>query len=157
MHFGDVVISCGLIHHDADITAFNYEPGQLPGMPAIFPVPEHLIELAEQAADELKQKAILPAEFNHVRGIIGSGDVFLHDPQRITAVSKQFPKIKAVEMEGAAIAQVCWLFSVPCLVIRSLSDIAGTQSSISFEEFLPIASKNSCEIVRRIVALYTPK
>ncbi|MDR2700839.1 MAG: 5'-methylthioadenosine/S-adenosylhomocysteine nucleosidase [Spirochaetaceae bacterium] len=154
LNIGDAVISDGLIHHDADVTAFNYEPGQLPGMPAVFPVPENLITTAERAVDELKQEGILPAGFNHVRGIIGSGDVFMHDPQRIAAASARFPKMRAVEMESAAVAQTCWLFHVPCLVIRALSDIAGAESSMSFDEFLPIASKNSCEIVRRIIKLY---
>ena len=154
LHFGDAVISHGLIYHDADVTAFNYEPGQLPGMPAVFPVPEKLIKLAEQAVDELKQEGVLPKDFNHVRGIIGSGDVFMHDPARIAAAAKQFPAMRAVEMESAAVAQACWLFKVPCMVIRSLSDIAGTESSVTFDEFLPLASKNSCEIVRRIVKLY---
>jgi adenosylhomocysteine nucleosidase len=147
---GDAVISDGIIHYDVDVTAFNYEPGQVPGMPAVFSVPENLIKLAEQAVDELKGEGILPAEFNHVRGIIGSGDVFMHNPERIAAVSAQFPKMRAVEMESAAIAQTCFLFKVPCLVIRALSDIAGTESPMTHDDFLPIASKNSCEIVRRI-------
>jgi len=150
LSFGDVVISDGVIHYDVDVTAFNYEPGQVPGMPAVFSVPEKLIQLAEQAVDELKSEKILPAEFNHVRGLIGSGDAFMHKPERIAAVSTQFPKMKAVEMEGAAIAQTCFLFKVPCLVIRALSDIAGTESPMTHDAFLPIASKNSCEIVRRI-------
>jgi len=154
LNFGDAVISTGLIHHDADVTAFNYKPGQLPGMPAVFPVPEDLIKLAELAVDELKEEGILPAGFNHVRGIIGSGDVFMNDPRRIAEVSAKFPEMRAVEMESAAVAQGCWLFGVPCLVIRALSDIAGTESTVSHEEFLPIASKNSCQIVRRIVKLY---
>jgi len=154
LSFGDAVISQGLIHHDADVTAFNYEPGQLPGMPAVFPVPEELIKLAELAVDQLKAENILPAGFNHVRGIIGSGDVFMSDPRRIAEVSAKFPQMRAVEMESAAVAQACWLFGVPCLVIRALSDIAGAESSVSFAEFLPVASQNSCQIVRRIVKLY---
>jgi adenosylhomocysteine nucleosidase len=154
LNFGDAVIAHGLIHHDADVTSFNYEPGQLPGMPAVFPVPEELLTIAERAVDELKQEGLLPAGFNHVRGIIGSGDVFMHEPERIAAVAARFPHMRAVEMESAAVAQACWLFHVPCLVIRALSDIAGTESTVSFDEFLPIASKNSCQIVRRIVKLY---
>jgi adenosylhomocysteine nucleosidase len=154
LKIGDAIISQGLIHHDADVTAFNYEPGQLPGMPAVFPVPEDLITIAERAVDELKQEGILPAEFNHVRGIIGSGDVFMHEPERIAAVSARFPQMRAVEMESAAVAQTCWLFHVPCMVIRALSDIAGAESGVSFEEFLPVASRNSCEIVRRIIKLF---
>jgi adenosylhomocysteine nucleosidase len=54
-------------------------------------------------------------------------------------------------MEGAAIAYCCRLFSVPVLVIRALSDIVGVESPVKFDEFLPIASKHSAEIVRRII------
>ena len=154
LRIGDVVVSSGMIHHDADVTAFNYEPGQLPGMPAVFPVSEELIALAEGAVDELKREGRLPAEFNHLRGIIGSGDIFMHDPEIIAAAARRFPAMRAVEMESAAVAQACWLFKTPCLAIRALSDIAGTESPTSFEEFLPVASKHSCEIVRRIVGRY---
>jgi len=151
LNFGDAVISTGLVYHDVDVTAFNYAPGQLPGQPQIFTVEEKLIKLAEDAVDELKREKTLPDSFNHRRGLIGSGDIFMHDPERIKAVQKLFPDLAAVEMEGAAIAHCCRLFSVPVLVIRALSDIAGAESPMSFDEFLPIASKNSAEIVMRIV------
>jgi len=149
--FGDAIISTGLVYHDVDVTAFNYKPCQLPGQPQIFPVDEKYVALGEKAVDELKQEKILPADFNHCRGLIGSGDVFMHEPGRIANVCKIFPDMAAVEMEGAAIAHSCSLFSVPALVIRALSDIAGAESPMSFNEFLPIASKHSAQIVMRIV------
>jgi len=149
--FGDAIISTGLVYHDVDVTAFNYKPGQLPGQPQIFPVDEKYITVAEKAVDELKQEKILPADFNHCRGLIGSGDIFMHEPARIANVCKIFPDMAAVEMEGAAIAHSCSLLSVPALVIRALSDIAGTESPMSFNEFLPIASKHSAQIAMRIV------
>jgi len=148
---GDAIISSGLIYHDVDVTAFNYAPGQLPGQPQVFPVDETLVKLAGNAIDELKRENVLPASFNHRRGIIGSGDVFMHEPQSIENVRRVFPDIAAVEMEGAAIAHCCRLFSVPVLVIRALSDIAGTESPVSFKEFLPVASKHSAHIVIRII------
>jgi adenosylhomocysteine nucleosidase len=151
LKFGDAIISDGLIYHDVDLTAFNYKPGQLPGQPRIFPVPEDLIFRAEQAVDQLKEEKILPGDFCHRRGLIGSGDVFMHEPERIAAVRRAFPDIKAVEMEGAAIAHCCRLFSVPALIIRALSDIAGVESPVKFNEFLSIASNHSAEIVRRII------
>jgi adenosylhomocysteine nucleosidase len=154
LSFGDAIISDGLVYHDADVTAFGYAPGQLPDLPAIFPVPEDLIRMAEAAVDSLKRDGVLPESFNHRRGLIGSGDVFMHEPARIAEVRKLFPAMKAVEMEGAAIAHACYLFSVPSLIIRALSDIAGAESPVKFDEFLPIASKHSGEIVRRIVRDY---
>jgi adenosylhomocysteine nucleosidase len=152
--FGDVVISDGLVYYDVDVTAFNYAPGQLPGQPQIFPVPDALIKRAEGAIDRLKQEGVLPVGFNHLRGLIGSGDVFMHEPERIARVRSLFPTLKAVEMEGAAIAHTCYLFKIPALIIRALSDIAGVESSMTSDQFLPLASKNSAEIARRIVKDY---
>jgi len=151
LHFGDVIISTGLLYHDVDVTAFNYAPGQLPGQPQIFPADEKLIAKAEQAVAQLKQEETLPADLNYCRGLIGTADTFMHQPESIAALRQRFPDVAAVEMEGAAIAHCCRLFSVPVLVIRALSDIAGVESPVKFDEFLPIASKHSAEIVRWLV------
>lgn len=148
---GDAVISTGLVYHDVDVTAFNYAPGQLPGQPPVFPVDESLVKLAEDAVNSLKKEKVLPKDFYHCRGLIGSGDVFMHDPDRIAMVCETFPEMTAVEMEGAAIAHCCGLFSVPVLVIRALSDIAGTESPVSFADFLPVAAEHSSRIVMRII------
>ena len=75
----------------------------------------------------------------------------MHEAERIAVVRRIFPDVAAVEMEGAAIAHCCALFSIPVLVIRALSDIAGAESPVSFDEFLPVASKHSAHIVIRIV------
>jgi adenosylhomocysteine nucleosidase len=149
--FGDAIISDGLVYHDVDVTSFGYAPGQVPGMPPIFPVPEELIARAEQAVDELKKEGRLPPTFNHVRGLIGSADTFMDKPDRINAVRTTFPNLRAVEMEGAAVAHTCFLFSVPSLIIRAVSDVAGTESPVTHDQFLPVASQHSGEIVRRIV------
>jgi adenosylhomocysteine nucleosidase len=149
--FGDVVISDGLLEHDVDVTAFGYEPGQIPGLPAVFPADLSLVERAERAVDGLKARGGLPASLNRVRGIIGSGDLFVHRPEDIERIRSRFPGLCAVEMEGAAIAQTCALFGTPVLVIRALSDVAGKESPMKFDEFLPLASRNSSEIVRALV------
>jgi adenosylhomocysteine nucleosidase len=151
LKFGDTVISTGLCYHDVDVTGFNYAPGQVPGQPAVFPVDESLVQGAEAAVRELKAEGSLPESFNHVRGLIASGDIFMHEPEKIDRVRGTFPDVLAVEMEGAAIAHTCGLFSVPFLIIRSLSDIAGVESPVTSERFLSIAAKHSAEIVRRIV------
>ena len=148
---GDAIISSGLIYHDVDVTAFNYAPGQIPRQPVIFPVDEKLVKTAEEAVEELKTEKILPPSFVHRRGLIGSGDVFMHEPERIANIRKIFPEMTAVEMEGAAIAHCCHLFTIPVLVIRALSDVAGTESPVSFKEFLPVASRHSAQIVMRII------
>jgi adenosylhomocysteine nucleosidase len=151
---GDMVIASGLLYHDVDVTAFNYAPGQIPGQPQIFPVQEDLIRLAETAMDGLKKEKVLPGSMNHLRGLIGSGDVFMHQKERIQAVRELFPGLKAVEMESAAIAHACFLFKIPVVIIRALSDVAGAESPVVSEEYLPLAAKNSAELVRRMVRMF---
>ena len=151
LSFGDVIIADGLLYHDVDVTAFDYEPGQIPGQPQIFALREEDIHNAEKAVDELKAEKVLSESLNHVRGLIGSGDTFVCDPAHIEKLKKTFPKLQAVEMEGAAIAHTCALFNVPSLIIRSLSDIAGVESPVAIEQFTPMAAKHSAEIVRRFI------
>ncbi len=151
LHFGDVVISEGLLYHDVDVTAFGYLPGQLPGQPQIFAADGGLQTKAEQAIRALKERQRLPENLKYQRGIIASGDIFMHEPDKIMQLRKRFPQVKAVEMEGAAIAHCCTLFSTPFLVLRALSDIAGEESPLKFDEFLPIASRHSSEIVMELI------
>lgn len=147
LNVGDVVISTEVYHHDVDVTVFGYAPGQVPGLPARFAADAALASQAKQAIAQVQ----LPGQ-QIVSGEIASGDAFMHEPARVEAVRTLFPQMKAVEMEAAAIAQVCYQFQVPFLIIRSLSDIAGKESNLSFEQFLPKAAKHSAEMVIALVA-----
>ncbi|MBD8032063.1 MULTISPECIES: 5'-methylthioadenosine/S-adenosylhomocysteine nucleosidase [Solibacillus] len=140
LNVGDIVISDEVRHHDVDVTAFGYEIGQMAGMPACYNSDEKLMEVAKEAVKEV-------GEHNYSVGLICSGDVFMSNPERVEAVRKDFPTMKAVEMEAAAVAQVCHQFNTPFVVIRALSDIAGQESGMSFDEFLPVAAKHSTEVV----------
>ncbi|TGA99545.1 5'-methylthioadenosine/S-adenosylhomocysteine nucleosidase [Sporolactobacillus shoreae] len=145
LSIGDVVISSGVIHHDVDATAFGYVPGQVPGMPAVYIPDTALSETAESAASAALEKHRI------VRGKIATGDSFMADPKRIEVLKKQFPDVKAVEMEAASIAQVCLQFGVPFLIVRALSDIAGKKSNISFDQFLETAAKHSAQFVLAVL------
>ena len=59
----------------------------------------------------------------------------------------------AVEMEGAAVAQVCYEFGVPCLVIRSISDLADNTADKDVEVFMKAAANNAAAFVKEILAL----
>lgn len=141
---GDVVISTELAHHDVDVTAFNYEIGQLPANPPRFKADPQLIEAAQRAAQKVSDHQI-------IKGLITSGDTFMCQPERIAKARGDFPDMEAVEMEGAAIAQVCHQAEVPFVVIRALSDIAGQESPQSFDEFLETAAKNSGALVEALL------
>ena len=81
------------------------------------------------------------------RGLICSGDSFIAGGERLAQIKADFPNVTAVEMEAAAIAQVCHSFNIPFVVVRAISDAGDGEASISFEEFLPIAAKQSSKMV----------
>lgn len=144
LHVGDVVISSELAYHDVDVTAFGYEIGQLPANPPRYQADSALISAAERAASKVSDHQI-------VKGLITSGDIFMCQPERIQQARDNFSGMEAVEMEGAAIAQVCHLAKVPFVVIRALSDIAGKESPQSFDEFLETAAENSTALVEALL------
>ena len=141
LHIGDVVISTEVRHHDVDVTAFGYEPGQVPRMPAAFAADTRLIAVAREAVSELHDG------IQCKEGLICTGDQFMCDPERIAKTRTLFPTMAAVEMEGAAIAQVCHQFAAPFVITRSLSDIAGKESPDSFDAYLETASRHSSAMV----------
>ena len=141
---GAIIISDEVRHHDVDVTIFDYEMGQVPQMPAAFKSDEHLMKVAQEAVNEIGEHQVGV-------GLVCSGDSFMNDPERVEKVRTYFPQMKAVEMEAAAVAQVCYQFKTPFVVIRALSDIAGKESNISFDEFLPVAAKHSTEIVLKTI------
>ncbi|MGE8206157.1 5'-methylthioadenosine/S-adenosylhomocysteine nucleosidase [Heyndrickxia sp. NPDC080065] len=141
---GDLVISTEVRHHDVDVTIFGYEYGQVPQMPPAFQANDQLISIAEECAKELE-------DIQAVKGLIATGDSFMNDPNRVEFVREKFPQLQASEMEAAAIAQVAYQFNIPFVIIRSLSDIAGKESNISFDQFLETAALNSAKLVMGIV------
>jgi adenosylhomocysteine nucleosidase len=138
---GDVIISDEVRHHDVDAVVFGYELGQVPGMPAAYHADSRLRDIARGAIAAL-------GEVNVREGMIATGDAFMADPERVATTRAQFPTMLAVEMEGAAIAQTCYLYDCPFVVIRALSDIPGSgDNHLSFEQFLDIAADHSSRMV----------
>ncbi|AJH24780.1 MULTISPECIES: 5'-methylthioadenosine/S-adenosylhomocysteine nucleosidase [Bacillus] len=144
LNVGDVVISTDVRHHDVDVTAFDYEYGQVPGLPAAYKADEKLISITEEAVSELNGIQV-------AKGTIATGDSFMNDPKRVEDVRAKFADLYAVEMEAAAVAQVCHQFKTPFVVIRALSDIAGKESDVSFDKFLEQAAVHSTELVLNVI------
>lgn len=139
LQIGDIIISTETAYHDADVTAFGYEFGQLPACPPRFKSDEKLVSLAEKVVAQQGKHA--------KRALICTGDAFIHSDEKITEIKSHFPNVAAVEMEAAAIAQVCYVFNTPFVVVRAISDAGDREASMSFEEFLPIASQQSSQMV----------
>lgn len=144
LEVGDVVISSEVAHHDVDVTAFNYEYGQVPGMPARYSADVKLVKVATEATSLLEG-------VQSVQGLIATGDSFMDDSKRVEHVRTIFPEMQAAEMEAAAVAQVCHKYNTPFVIIRSLSDIAGKESSISFDQYLTVAAKNAATLIMNMV------
>lgn len=85
------------------------------------------------------------------RGLIASGDEFIHKAERRAALKECFPDVLAVEMEGAAVAQVCFEFGLPFAVIRTISDGADEGAPLDFMQFI---ERVAARYARGIVARY---
>lgn len=141
---GDVVIATSLIQHDMDVTAFGSRIGQIPRMDCFdFKSDEKLLNLAIDSAKEIHNISIHS-------GIIVSGDQFIDSVEKVEWFSEEF-NAKACEMEGASIAQVCYLNNIPFVIIRSISDNACTGAHIDFNKFVPIAVENSSVIIKSLL------
>lgn len=141
---GDIVISTDAVQHDFDMTAFGYVKGYMGGgdgkTPTRYIADPGLIANFKAAADEVLDQN------KYIDGTIASGDVFVDDSTLKKFLIQQFGAA-AAEMEGASIAQVAAANRVPFVVIRSISDLAEHEATISFEEF----EKKAAEISSRIV------
>ena len=137
------MVSTEVRYHDADVTAFGYEPGQMASCPAAFIADPKLIELAESCIKQL--------DLNAVRGLICSGDAFINGATPLARIRATFPSVAAVEMEAAAIGHVCYLFKTPFVVVRAISDVADQESHLSFDEFLVVAAKQSTLMIETML------
>jgi len=144
LHVGDVVIASEMAYHDVDATVFGYSIGQVPQMPARYIANQRTIEKTITAA---KKTGLTP-----VKGLIVTSDSFIASQAQTDVILSNFPDALASEMEGAAIAQVCYQFDVPFVIIRAMSDVADEEAGVSFDEFIIEAGKKSAEMVLELVA-----
>jgi adenosylhomocysteine nucleosidase len=162
---GDVVIGERLIQHDygaaADGGFKTFRPGDPPiGLPAR-PI-EYLMDATvratiERALDGFRpdfRMTTAPASASREPrwrfGTIVSGDAFVNDEAVRLRLLTAFGA-HAVEMEGAAVAQVGERYGLPCIVIRCLSDLAGADSHLDIMSFLSAAAREAAGVVRRLV------
>jgi adenosylhomocysteine nucleosidase len=149
---GDVVIATQLVYNDVDATVFGYAPGQLPGQASpYFPTDATISAALTSAVADARNAEELPADFAAVRGVIASGDSFMTDTAKILALLANFADMRAVEMESAAIAHVCALYSVPCGVLRCISDVVGVNTPADSDDNLALTARHTSAIVERFL------
>jgi len=166
---GDLVVAQRLVQHDyGRVQAEGFTPFQ-PGIPPFgpgrpdygFELPKDLVARVHKALDGYKLPALprelfggeAPLRAPIIKiGTIVSGDQFINDENVRQRLQHQF-HAHAVEMEGAAVAQVAKAFGVPAIVIRSLSDLAGAESHLDFGRFLNAVAPVSAKLVEHLVTV----
>lgn len=139
----DVVISSNVTHHDVRkeqmISCFPYKEH--------FEADERLIEAAIKAC-----KLVCNNEWNYYIGRIISGESFIEDSKIKENLIRDY-SAHCVEMEGSAIGHVSYINNVPFVVIRTISDNADDNATISYREFEKIAANRSAEIVLNMIGM----
>ena len=136
IQIGDVVIGAEILHHDLDMKVM--ENDQFPGMPTdFFRGDPELLALCQGLGDNLRF------------GRIVTGEAFITAKERDGIIQRFHPQ--CVDMESAAVAQVCWFFQVPLLVIRALSDNADEEVEGVYSENSQWTSVSALQVVFRLL------
>ena len=164
LKIGDIVLGKRFIQHDLDARPLmkQYE---IPLLGKIFLESDDIqLNIASRAIHKIiDDKTLLQLfapglleKFNTTEpglsiGDIASGDVFFSTDRQRNLLHSQLPSILCVEMEGAAVAQVCLEYQIPFTIIRTISDTADDKSHIDFPLFIKdISSKYSTQIIQNI-------
>ena len=163
---GDVVVATDLVQHDLAGPPEMFARGEIPLLGVVeLPTDPELTAAAVAAADDFVRHGLGSivtagqlAELGIGRpvvhtGQVATGDEFIEGDLK-EIVHRRAPNAVCVDMEGAAVAQVCHeLGGVPLCVIRAISDLASGTASVDFPRFLnQLASYYSEEILRRMFA-----
>jgi adenosylhomocysteine nucleosidase len=163
LSIGDVVVAEELLQHDYGALVKGrlkaFRPGDAPIGIARNPFTFALApRLRAKIADAIRGLELppLPGGLHAKRpprvvmGRVLSGDQFVNCALTRARLLKEF-RGQAVEMEGAALAQVAERFGAPCVVVRCLSDLAGSDSHVDFQTFLPAAAAAAATVVHRLI------
>ena len=136
LNIGDVVIGKDIVYHDVWCGNPN-QYGQVQGLPEMYHSKPELVA-------HLKQ---------YPQGLITSGDYFVEKAEELQKIKNNFPAALAVDMESGAIAQTCYLYNKPLLVVRQISDVPGVENHAEqYAAFWKNAPQNSVIILYEILS-----
>ena len=136
----DVVVSTQLAYHDVYCgEAIGHSVyGQVQGLPARFEADAHLLRVAQQTGAK--------------PGLIVTGDWFVDSKDKMREIIGHFPDAKAVDMESAAIAHACYIYKVPFISFRVISDIPLRDTDASqYHDFWNTIAQNSFHVTRTFI------
>ena len=141
---GDIVLATDALEHDMDVTGLGYERGIVPDQEiSIYEADEKLRKTAKKVCEKVNP------DIKVFEGRVISGDQFISKKEVKDDLVSTF-KGMCTEMEGAAIAHTAWLYNVPYLIIRSISDKADDRSDMDYPSFQKKAIEHS---VKRVACL----
>jgi adenosylhomocysteine nucleosidase len=149
---GDIVIGNDLYQHDMDgrplfkqfeIPLLNV--GKLSSHPELVSKAKEgaLVFFRTQLEDLIGKEVLQEFMITNPRvleGPIASGDQFFNSREAAENLKKGLPDVICVEMEGAAVAQVCYEYQIPFVVIRTISDSANEDSHVDFVKFINLVA-----------------
>lgn len=144
LNIGDIVVGKNLYQHDMDASPL-YKPLEIPLLQKTF-LSTHNTKKLEKASslflknlnNYIKKEHTLDFKITNPKVIVGdiaSGDQFISSTTKIKELNALIPSAKCVEMEGAAVAQVCYEYNIPFNIIRIISDEANNNAQIDFPKF----------------------
>lgn len=142
----DIVIGEKLVQYDFDISASgDYEKGEITDVGKYMISDSELINICKRVLEKRIQNDV-----KVVIGTIATADIFCSDPEVAKQVREEFGA-ECVEMEGAAIAQVCYLDKIPFLVIRGISDTPNGHNEMDYYTYCHIAAKHAAEFLQDLL------
>lgn len=146
IEYGDIVIGKYVLQHDFDITAFGHEKGYINSNIGIkLESNKKLIKRCEYVIQNMKKD-----EYKCVVGTIATGDIFCTSIKMKNKIREKF-EADCVEMEGAAIGQVCYLSNIPFVIIRSISDTPNGNNEIDFNTYLKMAASRCATFIEDLM------
>ncbi len=138
---GDIVLARQVCYHDVWCGEPNAY-GQVQDMPLYYDAPDNLVH------------KVISDQPDYKSGLIVTGDQFLTDKQRLREIKEIFPKALAVDMESAAVAQVCYLNQIPYLSLRIISDVVGKESQLEqYNNFWQQVPHKASKMLADVLAL----
>lgn len=141
LKLSDVVIANKVAYHDVDVTGFNYQMGQMCGCPTYFECDREYID-----------SKVIDTKYSVRRGTIVSGDQFITKMNLSSTNINMFEDVLACDMEASAVGQVCHIYNIPFVVVRSISDIVTREdNSKTFDDNLNESSTNSALVLLELL------
>lgn len=149
----DIIVADSVIQHDMDPRPF-YDQYVVPSINKdIITTNPSLSESLFKGLKEISESGMLSKFRNVHKGLIATGDKFISDKNEIKRLTFEMPLLKAVEMEGAAFAQVCYQEKTQWLILRVISDGADDNAHNDFDAFLKDYKCYSSELIKIFLKL----